>query len=117
MKIVHILICLMLVLFTAVQYNDPDFYLWMPIYIIPALWNGYAAFKPARIQNISARSALVVCIALALAGTAYYWPTDEGFWRQEVYWQSEQAREGMGMMIAAIALLVALPATARRRTT
>lgn len=117
MRIVHIIFCVLLLLFTAVQYNDPDFYLWMPIYIVPALWNGIAAFKPTQLQNGSARTALMVCIVFALIGTALYWPQDEGFWRKEVYQQSESAREGMGMMIATLGLLMALPATGRRRVT
>ena len=32
MKIVNIVLCVLFLLFLAVQYNDPDPYLWMPIY-------------------------------------------------------------------------------------
>ena len=34
------------------------------------------------------------------------WPTEAGFWQREVWWNSELAREGMGMMIVTLALAV-----------
>ena len=36
MKIFNIFFCLAFVSFAALQYNDPDPYLWMPIYLYPA---------------------------------------------------------------------------------
>jgi hypothetical protein len=115
MRFIYIVLCLLFVLFTGVQYNDPDFYIWMPIYIVPAIWAGLAAFKPEPLRTGPARGLLALCIVLAFAASAWYWPTAEGFWRQEVYWESETSREGMGMMIATIALLLILPATRARR--
>ncbi|MCF8406515.1 MAG: transmembrane 220 family protein [Chitinophagaceae bacterium] len=37
MKIFNIIFSIVFVLFAAVQYNDPDPYLWVPIYLYPAL--------------------------------------------------------------------------------
>ena len=37
MKIFNIFFCIVFILFAAVQYNDPDPYLWIPIYLYPAL--------------------------------------------------------------------------------
>ena len=37
MKIFNYLFVLIFILFAAVQYNDPDPYLWIPIYIYPAV--------------------------------------------------------------------------------
>ena len=37
MKIFNIFFCVVCILFAVVQYNDPDAYLWMPIYLYPAL--------------------------------------------------------------------------------
>jgi len=37
MKIFNIIFCIVFVLFAVVQYNDPDPYLWVPIYLYPAL--------------------------------------------------------------------------------
>lgn len=37
MKILNIVFCLMFVLFAGLQYNDPDPYVWMPIYLYSAV--------------------------------------------------------------------------------
>lgn len=37
MKVLNIVFCLMFVLFAGLQYNDPDPYIWMPIYLYSAL--------------------------------------------------------------------------------
>lgn len=37
MKIFNIIFCVVFILFAVVQYNDPDPYLWIPIYLYPAL--------------------------------------------------------------------------------
>ena len=37
MKIFNIFFCVIFILFAAVQYNDPDPYLWMPIYLYAAV--------------------------------------------------------------------------------
>ena len=50
---------------------------------------------------------LGLCLVLAILGTIFYWPQTPGFWRMEVWWETEAAREGMGMMIATLAVGVA----------
>jgi hypothetical protein len=37
MKIFNIFFCLAFILFAALQYNDPDPYIWMPIYLYAAV--------------------------------------------------------------------------------
>jgi general stress protein CsbA len=37
MKIFNLLFCILFILFAALQYNDPDPYVWMPIYLYAAL--------------------------------------------------------------------------------
>lgn len=37
MKFFNIIFCVVFILFAVVQYNDPDPYLWVPIYLYPAL--------------------------------------------------------------------------------
>ena len=37
MKVFNYFFVLVFILFAAVQYNDPDPYLWMPIYLYPAI--------------------------------------------------------------------------------
>ncbi|MEC5142076.1 transmembrane 220 family protein [Chitinophaga sp. 212800010-3] len=37
MKVLNIVLCLMFILFAGLQYNDPDPYVWMPIYLYSAV--------------------------------------------------------------------------------
>ena len=105
MRYVNGVLCALLVLFAVAQYNDPDVVLWVVIYAVPAIWTGLAAFRPHVLAQRSVSMALALCVIAAVIGTAYWWPTDPGWWRQEVWWESEPAREGMGLMIITIALL------------
>jgi len=45
MKILNIILALLFVLFAYFQYNDPDPWLWITIYLIVAVICGFAAFK------------------------------------------------------------------------
>lgn len=116
MRYVYGVLCVLLLLFVIVQYNDPDGPAWMVIYGVPGLLAGYSAWRPDWIRQGVGRTVLLVCLVLSIAGTVYYWPTTPGFWRQDVWWNTETAREGMGMMIVTIVLLImALPALLGRR--
>ncbi len=105
MRYLNGFLCLLMILFAAVQYNDPDFALWVVIYAIPAAWAGFAAYRPEALRGRLPSLGLVVCIVLAVGGMVYVWPTDPGWWRQEVWWQSETAREGMGLMVVTLVML------------
>jgi len=115
MRYLNIFLCLLMLLFIAVQLNDPDGFLWMAIYLVPAGWAAVAGFFPAWLSRSALRVVLAICIVLALVGMVWYWPTTPGWWRQEVWWEVETAREGMGMMIVAIVLLVALVSTGAKK--
>jgi hypothetical protein len=43
MRYLNGFLCVLLALFTIVQYNDPDAILWIVIYGLPAIWAGFAA--------------------------------------------------------------------------
>ena len=106
----HILSAIMgflLILFTAVQYNDPDGVYWGMIYSVAAAWCLLAAFKPGKLVQMPFNVLLGLSVAAAIAGVFYYWPQTPGWWTQDVWWETETAREGMGMMIALVAVLVA----------
>ena len=106
MRIVNRTVCAILILFTLVQYNDPDFYFWMPVYALGALWAGLAARRPERLSRPLPATLLGAALAAATAGTWWFWPREQGFWQQSVWWESETAREGMGMMVVTVALLL-----------
>lgn len=113
MRIVAAVFCLLMFLFAAVQYNDPDAVFWGVIYGIAAIWCGLAAARPALLAGVG-RTVLLACLAGAVCGVVWFWPKTPGFWRQDVWWETETAREGMGMMITLLALVVAWFASQRR---
>jgi hypothetical protein len=108
MRALHILLGLLMLAFIAVQYNDPDGPLWMAIYLVPAVWALLAAFRLAVVRSPVGKSLLWACAVAGLAGVIYYWPTMPDFWRKDVWWVEETAREGMGMMIAFAVMIVVL---------
>lgn len=107
MRIISGVFFIAMVLFTVVQFNDPDALHWALIYGVIALWCGLAAFRPPLISGVKTRRLLHVCLALAAITTVWYFPKTPGFWQTDVWWVTETAREGMGMMIAFVALGVA----------
>ena len=114
MRYVLILPGLLMVAFAAVQYNDPDTLVWATIYLVPAAWCFAAAFRPAQVRSLAGERLLWASVAVGAALTVFYWPTMPEFWRKDVWWVEETAREGMGMMIA-FAVLLAVLATALLR--
>lgn len=106
MRIVSAVICLLMLLFALAQYNDPDTLLWVAIYGLPALLAGVGAWRPQVIYGPSGRRVLMAALMLAVAGMVYYWPVAPEFWRVDVWWDDEPAREGLGMMIVTICLLI-----------
>ena len=103
--VLFVLMCLM-TLFAIVQYNDPDGVMWMAIYAVPALWCATAIFKRSIFLSIHARTALVFCVLLTAAGVIRFWPLTPRFWSKDVWYNVETAREGMGLMVVAMVLVV-----------
>jgi hypothetical protein len=48
MRLVHAVFLTILVLFAALQYNDPDWYYWGPVYLLAAAWSFLAMRQPER---------------------------------------------------------------------
>ncbi|MBS1178052.1 MAG: hypothetical protein H6R06_2464 [Proteobacteria bacterium] len=114
MHYLNILLGLAMLGFAAVQYNDPDALLWTAYYLVPAAWTWVAAFRPQWLSSTQANLALWASVAAWLGLVVVYWPPMPGFWRPEVFMveiEGQAAREGMGLMIAWLTLLVALFST------
>ena len=102
MRLVNGFFCLVLALFAITQYNDPDALLWFLIYGIPAAWAGVLAFRPSAAQaNVPTIVAFLLCLAAAVAGTIYMWPSLPANWIH-----IEEEREGLGLIIVTAGLLV-----------
>lgn len=115
MRYVNMLLGLVMLGFAAVQYNDPDALLWIVIYLVPAAWAFAAAFRLEQVRSQAGERLLWVSLVIGAATTVFYWPTMPGFWRKEVWWVEETAREGMGVMIAMAILIVALATALLRK--
>ena len=116
-KTLSIIFGLLFILFAAVQYNDPDPEVWIPIYGFAAVACFMAYFGLARWWFLVAMAVLYVVAAV------YQWPpVFEGFVFSEVGMRSmniELAREAGGLAICAVvmallAFLTPQPATIRR---
>jgi hypothetical protein len=107
MRILNLVLCAFMVLFAAAQYNDPDPLFWAVAYLIPAFWAGLAGLRPALLKPPAAKAGLAASLALYVVGTVYFWPSDANWWLIDVWWESEEAREGMGMMLSTLVIAVA----------
>lgn len=115
MRYVNIVLGWVMVAFAAVQYNDPDAPLWIVIYLMPAAWAFAAAFRLPQVRSVAGTRLLWLSLVVGVGTTVYYWPPMPDFWRQEVWWVEETAREGMGVMIALGVLIVALATALARK--
>ena len=107
MKFVNLFLCFLMFLFICVQYNDPDGFLWALIYIVAGTWAGLAGLHPEKVINRSAIILLNMCVFAGVLLMFYFWPDTPQFWKKDVWWVTETAREGMGIMVANIVLLSA----------
>jgi hypothetical protein len=115
LRAVSVVLAALMLLFIAVQYNDPDGHMWMAIYLVPTAWALIAAIAPRLLSGGVWRLLLILTILGSVALTLYYWPKTPGWWQQVVWWEVETAREGMGMMIVTAVLLFAYFVGARSR--
>lgn len=113
MKYLNLVIFILMLLFIGVQYNDPDGPMWMAIYAVPAIWAGLAFFRQSMMQTPLMLRLLMLSILAALLGMVYFWPAEAGWWHSEVWYETETAREGMGMMIVTAVLLMTWGTTRR----
>ncbi len=115
MRYLYAFLSLVMILFAGVQYNDPDGSVWILIYGVPAAWAGVAAFRPDLLAGPRSRALLALSAVAAIGLTIWLWPTAPGWWRREVWWESETSREGMGMMMVTLVLAAVLLASLSRQ--
>lgn len=116
MRYVFAGLALLMLLFAAVQYNDPDGPLWMLFYGVPAAWAGIAALRPHLLGGTVVRSLLGLSLLMVIVVAIAFWPPVAEWWLMSVWWESEEAREGMGLMLASIVLVAVFAASLARRS-
>lgn len=103
LRLVNGFLALLMTVFAAVQYNDPDAVIWMVIYGVGALFAGMVAFRPRLFQTLNyLKAALFACLLLAALGSILMWPSEFRTW-----WDNEQVREGMGLIMVTVTLAIA----------
>ena len=106
MKYLNLLLSILMFLFVFVQYNDPDFYYWGIIYFIPAFSSGLVFLNPKIINKLSSQLLFIILFIGIIFLTGFYWPKDSLWWEVDVWWNTESVREGMGMMISSIVMII-----------
>ncbi len=106
MRVLSGVLALLLLLFALAQHNDPDGLFWIAAYGIPGLWALGLTLIPSRLRGMGPSVVFMICMIAAFFGVYYFWPQANEWWRQEVWWYNEAAREGMGLMIVAAAFLI-----------
>jgi hypothetical protein len=114
LKLFNIFFCIVFILFAAVQYNDPDPYVWMPIYLYAAVLC-WLAFR-----NRYFPGAYLLGIAVYAAYAIYKFFDQNGVWdwitkhheaniastmKAELPW-IEETREFFGLVILIVVLLI-----------
>ena len=114
LKLFNIFFCIVFILFAAVQYNDPDPYIWMPIYLYTAILC-WLAFR-----NKYFPGAYLLGIAVYAAYAFYKFFDQNGVWdwmtkhhatniagtmKAEQPW-IEETREFFGLVILIVVLLI-----------
>jgi hypothetical protein len=114
MKVFNIFFCIVFILFAAVQYNDPDPYIWMPIYLYTAVlcWLafrnkfypvayvlGIAAYALYALYKVFDRNGLIDWI------TKHYSENIAETMKAEKPW-IEETREFFGLVILIAVLLI-----------
>ena len=113
-KSINVILCILFVIAAALQYNDPDPYIWMPIYLYAGILCGLAAAR-----KYYPRAYIIGIIVYALYA-AFLFFADEGVleWIQLHNSENiaetmkatkpwiEQSREFFGLIILILAMLL-----------
>ncbi|XP_074648051.1 transmembrane protein 220-like isoform X2 [Tubulanus polymorphus] len=67
----NLLMSIFFVLAAYVQINDPDPYIWIPVYLIPALFTLSITITPKITDNKVWKVAIIIHIAISIAGAMY----------------------------------------------
>ena len=104
MRAVHVVLCGVLLFFAALQYNDPDWYYWGPVYFLAAIWSFLAATAPQGLRSsLLARIGAPLSIALFVLGFVFLANQLGPGWIH-----NEEARESLGYLICATSTALAV---------
>jgi hypothetical protein len=113
MRTVHVVLCGILLLFAALQYNDPDWYYWGSVYLLAAIWSCLAGLAPHLM-----RSSLVARIGAPLSIVSFLLGFVSLAGQVGPGWiHNEEARESLGYLICGVTTGLAVWDARRRGST
>jgi len=114
LRIFNIFFCIIFIFFAALQYNDPDPYVWMPIYLYAAVlcWLAFRNkyFPGAYLLGIAVYAVYAIYKFFDENGvwdwaTKHHFATITGTMKAEQPWV-EETREFFGLVILIVVLLI-----------
>jgi hypothetical protein len=114
MKIFNLIFCILFILFAGLQYNDPDPYIWIPIYLYAAIlcWFAFRQkyFPGAYLVGVATYSIYAIYLFVAENGvwdwiTKHQAPNIADTMKAEQPW-IEDTREFFGLLILIVVLLI-----------
>lgn len=93
---INILLVLMLLVFAALQWNDADPYIWMPVYLVFGLLGVFVWIR--ELPGFFYLAAIILAIVFAFLQRPAKW---EGFGESMLNENMERARESVGLLICA----------------
>lgn len=93
------------ILFALVQWNDPDPWIWMPVYLVP----GYYMYKFAQLGVKATWESLGLILFLFFWAWEQFPPVFEGVWGESLTMKTnaiELARESLGLAMVGIWLAI-----------
>jgi len=114
MKIFNIFFCVVFIVFAALQYNDPDPYVWMPIYLYTAVlcWLAYRNkfFPRAYLTGVAVYTVYALYKVFDTNGlidwiTKHHAQNIANTMKAETPWV-EETREFFGLVILIVVLLI-----------
>ena len=119
MRWLYAVFLVMMLAFTAVQYNDPDGPLWMLFYGAVAVWCALALWRPGKLRGTPILLGLAVA-SMVVFVLGFFW--EIGDYNPDFLSRSmmsagvETTREAFGLLIAALVTAFVLWADGRARS-
>lgn len=105
---VNLLMATFMSLAAYVQINDPDPYIWVPVYLIPSVLSLAIVIKPSVVDSAIWRSVCLIHLSLSVVGAAYLLTVVLDLLTKETasFLVYEEAREFIGVIIVVVWLSI-----------
>lgn len=106
LRILSFGIAALLIALAVWQRESTDSLFWGLVFGTGALWCTATALLPRLVREVEGQILVLICLGAALIGTWQYWPTAERWWDPDVWRVDENARQGLGMIVTALGMML-----------